>query len=118
MKAKNQTAQQQKQAYHAVSQFYELAGPISSERLEPLENKDEELARKKDRLKLMNADWTPVYDDLVSEIKLRHYSPNTLKSYRSWIRHFQDYTKSKDYRLLSTSDVKDLIYAISLYPPI
>ncbi len=109
LKAKKQTAQQQKQAYHAVSLFYELVGPISSERLEPLENKDEKLARKKDNFKLMNANWVPVYDGLVSEIKLRHYSPKTLKSYRSWIRHFQNYTKSKDSQLLSTSDVKDFL---------
>jgi integron integrase len=109
LKSKKQTDQQQKQAYHAVSLFYELEGPIGSERLEPLENKDEKLARKKDNLKLMNANWVPVYDGLVSEIKLRHYSPRTLKSYRSWVRHLQGYTKSKDYRLLSTADVKDFL---------
>jgi hypothetical protein len=49
LKAKKQTAQQ-KQAYHAVSLFYELVGPISFERLETLENKEEKLARKKDNL--------------------------------------------------------------------
>ena len=90
LKAKKQTTQQQKQAYHAVSLFYELVGPISSERLEPLENKDEKLARKKDNLKLMNANWVPVYDGLVYEIKLRHYSPKTLKSY-----HFSCYNGQK-----------------------
>ena len=109
LKDKKQTAQQQKQAYHAVSLFYELVGPIGSEKVDPLKNKDEKLARKKDNLKLMNANWVPVYDGLVSEIKLRHYSPKTLKSYRSWIRHFQNYTKSKDFQLLSTSDVKDFL---------
>jgi integron integrase len=109
LKARQQTAQQQKQAYHAVSLFYELSGPTSFERPKLLENKDEKFARKKDDVKLMNADWVPVYNDLVSEIKLRHYSPKTLKSYRSWIRHFQNYTKSKDSQLLSTSDVKGFL---------
>ena len=80
MKAKKQTAEQQKRAYHAVSLFYELAGPINFERLEPLENKDEKLATKKDIFKLTNANWAPVYDGLNSEIKLRHYSPKTWNS--------------------------------------
>ena len=47
LKGKNQTAQQQKQAYHAVSLFYEVVGPISFERMDPLKNKDEKLAIKK-----------------------------------------------------------------------
>jgi len=83
LKDKNQTVQQQKQAYHAVSLFYEVVGPVSFERVNPLENKDEKLATKKDNLKPTNASWVPVYDGLNSEIKLRHYSPKTLKSYRS-----------------------------------
>ncbi|MBW2353577.1 MAG: integron integrase, partial [Deltaproteobacteria bacterium] len=43
------------------------------------------------------------------EIRLRHYSPKTLKSYRSWVRQLQSYTRSKDFRLLSASDVKDFL---------
>ncbi len=46
--------------------------------------------------------WVFVYDALNSEIKIRHYSPKTLKSYRSWARHFQAFTKSKDYEALNT----------------
>ena len=107
LKAKKQSAQQQKQAYHSVSLYYELFGFGNRK---ALENKDEKIARKKDSSKkLTNADWVPVYDGLRAEIKLRHYSPKTLKSYRSWVRHLQSYTKSKDFNLLSTSDVKDFL---------
>jgi len=109
LKDKKQTAQQQKQAYHAISLFYELVGPINSEKVALLKTKDEKLATKKDGLKLTNANWAPVYDGLISEIKLRHYSPKTLKSYRSWVRQFQNYTRSKDSQLLSTADVKDFL---------
>jgi integron integrase len=109
LKGKNQTAQQQKQAYHAVSLFYELVGPINSEEVALLNSKDEKLATRKTGLKPTNANWASVYDGLVSEIKLRHYSPKTLKSYGSWIRQFQNYTRSKDSQLLSTSDVKDFL---------
>ena len=72
LKDKDQTAQQQKEAYHAKSLFYELVNP--------LENKDAKLATKKDNLEPTNANWAPVYDGLIAEIKLRHYSPKTLKS--------------------------------------
>ena len=44
--------------------------------------------------------WVFVFDTLNSEIKIRHYSPKTLKSYSSWTRHFQSFTKSKDYQAL------------------
>ncbi len=30
--------------------------------------------------------WVFVFDQLVSEIKIRHYSPKTLKAYRGWMR--------------------------------
>ena len=36
LKDKKQTAQQQKQAYHAIWLFYELVGPINSDRVDSL----------------------------------------------------------------------------------
>ena len=83
--------------------------PLNSDKVTLLKYKDEKLATKKDSLKLTNANWVPVYDGLISEIQLRHYSPKTLKSYRSWIRHFQNYTQSKDSQLISTAAVKDFL---------
>jgi integron integrase len=50
-----------------------------------------------------------VFDRLLSEIKIRHYSPKTLKAYRGWTRQFQSFTKSKDYSLLSQQDVIDFL---------
>ena len=52
-----------------------------------------------------SSSWVSVYDTLNCEIKIRHYSPKTLKSYRSWTRHFQAFTKSKDYQALTQQDV-------------
>lgn len=49
--------------------------------------------------------WVVVFDGLTREIKLRHYSPKTLKSYRGWARHLQTFTKSKDYQTLTQQDV-------------
>jgi len=43
------------------------------------------------------------------ETKVRHYSPNTLKSYSIWVRKFQYFSKSKEPELLSASDVKEFL---------
>ena len=53
--------------------------------------------------------WVSVYKQLENEIKLRHYSPKTLKAYRTWTRQFQVYTKSKDYQNLCQQDVVDFL---------
>jgi len=58
--------------------------------------------------------WVFVFDQLQIEIKLRHYSPKTLKAYRSWIRRFQTFTKSKDYQLLTQKDVVDFLSDLAI----
>ena len=60
-------------------------------------------------LKSSGADWSYMYDELKNAIQLRHYSPATLKTYTSWARKFQTFTKSKDYRLLTVDDVKTFL---------
>ena len=44
---------------------------------------------------LSGKEWDKVYSDLYAEIKVRHYSPKTLRSYSTWVRKFQAFTKSK-----------------------
>ena len=53
--------------------------------------------------------WVFVFDQLVNEIKIRHYSPKTLKAYRGYIRQLQTFTNSKDYQNLSQQDVIDFL---------
>ena len=72
---KGQTDQQQKQASHAISIYYEIE-PVQSSAASSFKNKKEELSTKKENSKLTGADWIPIFSDLDSEIKLRHYSPN------------------------------------------
>ena len=55
------------------------------------------------------ADWTEVFTELKNAIKIRHYSPRTLKSYSSWVRKFQAHIKSKDPSLISIDDVKNFL---------
>lgn len=42
------------------------------------------------------ASWVFVFDQLVNEIKIRHYSPKTLKAYRGYIRQLQAFTASQN----------------------
>ena len=46
-----------------------------------------------------------MFHRLLSEIKIRHYSPKTLKAYRGWTRQFQAYREARIIILLSEQDV-------------
>ena len=78
LKDKNQTEQQWKQALDAVSMFYQIKKKKTDQgKTQTLKNKKENISTKKTKLKSTSADWSSVYNGLVSEIKLRHYSPKT-----------------------------------------
>ena len=51
-------------------------------------------------------DWGDVYDKLEVAIKVRHYSPKTLKSYRAWTRKLHGYVRPRAPSTLSNEDVK------------
>jgi len=53
--------------------------------------------------------WQGAYQGLENEIKVRHYSPKTLKSYKSWVRKLQTYTQSKAPGTLDSNDVKKFL---------
>ena len=55
------------------------------------------------------ASWKTEYSRLSDEIALRHYSPKTLKTYRSHISKFQVFTKSIAPELLTPEHVKDFL---------
>ncbi len=52
-------------------------------------------------------EWNAVPELLAAEIKIRHYSRKTLKTYANRSRRFQRYLKNKPPRELSTTDVKE-----------
>lgn len=54
-------------------------------------------------------EWDEVMEKLADEIKVRHYSRKTLKTYALWSRQFQRYLKSKPPSELTTEDVKDYL---------
>ena len=99
LRDKRQNDHQRKQASHAISIYYELC-PIGSAIKKTSERKTE-IEETRKQPKSLHANWKPVYSALDSEIKIRHYSPKTLKAYKGWVRQFQDFTKSKDPGLLA-----------------
>jgi len=82
LREKNQSDQQQKQASHAVSIYYEIGTTNSGENVS-FKNKNRIISTEKEGLKAKTANWKPAYDDLDPEIKIRHYSPKTLCHYMS-----------------------------------
>ncbi len=50
--------------------------------------------------------WDKIIGSLAAEIKMRHYSRKTLKTYADWGRKFQSYLRNKPPDELSATDVK------------
>jgi integron integrase len=53
--------------------------------------------------------WDAAIADLAAEIKTRHYSRKTLKTYAHWSRQFQRFLKNKPPKSLSSKDVKEYL---------
>jgi integron integrase len=53
--------------------------------------------------------WKEEYARLTGEIKLRHYSPKTLRAYTQWVRHYQTFTRSQDPKDLTAEHVKQFL---------
>jgi integron integrase len=108
LKEKGQSNQQQKQAVDAISLYYGYYSTSSGKNF-LFKNKEREISSKKESPGPTNVSWVPAYHDLNTEIQLRHYSKSTLRTYTTWTRQFQSFTKSKDPGLLSPSEVKDFL---------
>jgi integron integrase len=53
--------------------------------------------------------WPELYDRVAAAIKVRHYSAKTLKSYTSWARKLQGFTRNKPPAELTVEDVKSFL---------
>jgi len=56
--------------------------------------------------KSSSPEWDRIIESLAAEIKTRHYSRRTLKTYADWTRKFQGYLKDKTPDMLTAADVK------------
>jgi integron integrase len=113
---RSMTLSKQLQAYDAVLLFYrdvvkrtfEVARPVrsvASGAPKPRSASSQEPAAST-KPSGLGASWQAEYAKLTEEIRTRHYSPSTLKTYRTWARRFQTFTKSKAPNTLTVEDVK------------
>lgn len=136
LKEKKQTTAQQQQAAKAIGIYYSLIqsqsdpplkkpalqshtsmvvqenrgsfhAPLQA-KLQPSYDKPDS-ASKKAIQKDAKECWDNAFTDLANEIKVRHYSPKTLKSYSTWVRKLYRHCKDKDPELLTTGDVKEFL---------
>lgn len=61
-------------------------------------------------VKQKSADWSSFFIELKNAVKLRHYSPRTLKTCSGWTRKFQTYLKSKIPQLVVVQGCKGFSY--------
>jgi integron integrase len=137
LNSKNQTAEQQKEAYAAINIYYNLIQTESSVPIQETEKparkspiiKEEaksfgatssdlkigsdnfnlNLAINGAPIKAVNENWKKALGTLSDEIKVRHYSPKTLKSYSTWVRKLQHFSQGKDPVELAIGDVKGFL---------
>ncbi|MDQ7005360.1 MAG: site-specific integrase [Ghiorsea sp.] len=130
LQSKKQSEAFYRQAYHAISLYYELIDRINESlsdedkasktvapthtpsNKKPLPSKV--LSTEQEAVKPLGASWAPLFDKLSVAIQVRHYSPKTLKAYRSWIRQLQTFTKSKSPELLCMEDVKNFLSSLAV----
>ncbi len=123
LKSKKQNLNQRQQASDAVHIFYSLDSVTHLEEAQYIRHRhsdrvkeknahysDPDNAKKNDSyqggFKEFEKKWQKAVAALEDEIKMRHYSPKTLKSYRSWVFKFRGFTGYKDTEELDIDDVK------------
>ncbi len=129
LKEKKQSEMQRQQAAHSVSLYFEISGREETAG-SPTRIQERQICRNlstactsipavKERVtqyceagyneKSDSPEWDTVLEALAAEIKVRHYSRKTLKTYANWSRRFQRFLKNKSPQELSTTDVKDYL---------
>ena len=74
LKAKKQTDQQQNQAFNAISLFHDI-GPVSKNKTAPFTIQQDTKPYHREKQQTTNASWVSGYNDLKSEINIRHSTP-------------------------------------------
>jgi integron integrase len=110
LKQKNQTEKQIIQAKSAINILYNM-NQYTQTNLSLKKTAAEKSIQypKENSNTTKNQSWQNEFKKLDEEIKLRHYSFKTLKTYTMWLRKFQSYLKSKSPHLLELSDAKKYI---------
>lgn len=137
LREKKQSEEQRKQAEHAITLYYTMQERASNECAQndlALESGDVVSQRSSTavstaqqphyiqtrsgsshytdagyQVKSDSPEWDAVLATMAGEIKVRHYSRKTLKTYALWSRQFQRFLKNKPPHELTTADVKEYL---------
>ena len=116
LKNKGQAEKLRQQAKAAIDLYYEMLQPKNTAAPENTELKVLDIAEAPKPEPLLvskdltsGTDWRWVYMKLEEQIKVRHYSDKTLKSYRGWIRQFQTFVKSCEASTVDIEMVKSFL---------
>lgn len=130
LRQKDQSALQCQQAAHALALYFEMQRlpteersvdsavitasqrqSISTERtvFAPFRLRPSQYSETGYQIESDSPDWDHVISKLADEIKVRHYSRKTLRTYAHWSRHFQKFLKNKPSAELTTVDVKEYL---------
>lgn len=123
LRAKQQSELHRQQAIHAVFLFFELQCAIeAAANLTPqhditkIQDFHIRSSQRKSQFSLAgyeeksdSPEWDAVLETMAGEIKVRHYSRKTLKTYANWSRKFQRFLKNKLPQELTTDDVKEYL---------
>jgi integron integrase len=103
---KHQSATARQEAWRAIGGFLHMgktspADPLGS----PVDmtNPSEQHPQQQNITALT---WPIVYERLSNAVKIRHYSPKTLKSYRGWLRKLQGFLGNREPESVGMEDVK------------
>ena len=106
LQEKNHNLRQQSQAEHAIWVYYNLIGVVSSLHVSTHNKSGLKsivgISKERDA-------WATILNQLDAEIKVRHYSPKTYKTYAGWIKKFQHYIAEKSPESTTIDDVKSFL---------
>ncbi|HIJ80967.1 MAG TPA: integron integrase [Desulfuromonadales bacterium] len=129
LKSKGQAEDQRRQAFHAITLYFALlkersSGSVGNNSQKDATGTDSEqelptapvqVARRSQysesgyQEKSDSPEWDAVMEAMANEIKVRHYSRKTLKTYANWSRQFQRFLKNKPPQELTGDDVKSYL---------
>lgn len=127
LREKGQGEHQRLRAAHAVSLYFEIHSPPMEKYLpdgeastpsasaavsqiqSPEPSRPSQFREAGYQEKSISPEWDAVLEAMAAEIKVRHYSRKTLKTYANWSRQFQRFLNNKPPCELTTADVKEYL---------
>jgi integron integrase len=77
--------------------------------------RDVECKPTKSRTNPHSTDWRDLLNRLHENMRIKHYSPRTEKSYRIWINKFRKYWMNRDPQTLGAVEVKEFLSHLALH---